>query len=302
MRFTEAIGALKAALKGSTANTETAIIRMVTRDEIHGNAPNSNSQKLAKLYVENPWARTIVQKIAQGVARQPWYIQPKDGDRVDVHPALDFIRRGCKGCRGRKALKVTQTLIELQGEAFWIIGRNGAGVPVEYAPVPSHWVLDTPNKTFNGFRIQPRSGVPFDVDAEQVLHFCEPNPIDPYARGTSVAQAAWVDLETDAAAAKFLQSYFSNHARPDLIVSGTETRPMKDTDLARAETSWLTNFRGIGKKGRPFFSASKLEVVEVGSGLRDNQMSELRDQLKANVGRAAGTFRQIVIVQSRNDR
>jgi len=284
MRFGEAIGALKAALRSSTAKAgpETAMVRFVTRDEQFGNAPNVNSQKLAQLYVDNPWARTIVSKIGQAVAKQPWFIETPNGERIDKHPALDFIRRGCKGCRGRKALKVTQVLLELQGECFWIVGRNAAGVPVEYAPIPSHWVLDTPNKTFNGFRIQPRSGVPFEVDASHVIHFHEANPVDPYARGTSVAQAAWADLETDKAAATFLGSYFVNHARPDLAVMGTESRPMNEKDLARAETSWLTNFRGTSKKGRPFFSASKLEIQEIGSGLRDNQMQELRDQLKEN--------------------
>lgn len=301
MRFIDYIGFGKAAKKQQRIE-ETQNVYLVTGNEIHGSPPDARATNLAQIYVTNPWARTIVSKIANGVAHQKWYIEKPGAKEPDFkHEAVQFLRRGCKGLRGRKGFAVTQTLLELQGECFWIIGRNGSGQAVEWAPVPSHWVLDTPNKTSSKFRIQPRSGVTLELEGADVIHFRDPNPVDPYERGTSIAKAAWADLQADKAASDALLSFFTNDMRPALAVTGADC-PLSDKDMARAEETWMSKFRGPNRKGRPWFSANKVEIKEIGSGLRENAVPETRNMLRDNALQAWGLPPESIGILSKSNR
>jgi HK97 family phage portal protein len=280
---------LKAAFKGKPKQSkEVALLQQVTQDEYYGKPPLHNARELAKLYESNQWVHSIVSKISESVARQRWYLEDSEGNRIDKHPALDFIKAGCRGLRGRKAFRAHSIMREVHGEVFWIIGRNTQGVPVAWAPIPSHWVLDTPGKTHNKFRIQPRAGAPFEVGPEDVIHFREPNPLDPYGRGTSRANAVRLELDSDAAAATFVNSYFANRARPDYILSGTVDAPLADGDIERLHETVREKFRGASRAGRPLITANELKLTTLTSGLRDNQMSEVRELSKANIFEAWG--------------
>lgn len=267
------------------------VLAAITRDESY-QPPVGNARELLKLYSTHPWVRTILGKISDGVARQAWYIERPDGSRLDKHPALDFIRAGSKQLRGRAALKVIAAHKGLAGESFMMIGRNGAnntGTPVAWAVVSPDWVKDTPSR-LNAFsyRVQPLNGVPFDASEADMVWLRDPNPLDPYGRGTGITGAALMELSTDKSAATFLDKYFKNSARPDLLVSGSEARPLDDKARARLETTWLERFRGAARVGRPLFSANPLEVKELGKALRDNEMSDLRNQLKAAISEIYG--------------
>lgn len=262
---------------------DSAVMYAMTQDDYSGHPPPRNATFLADLYNNNPWARTIVAKISEAVAKQRWYLEDEKGERIDKHPALDFIRAGCQRLRGRRALSATQTLIELQGECFWIVGRNADGAPMGFAPIPAHWVLDLPGKTFKGYRIQPRSGAAIVVGPEDVIHFRQANPNDPYGRGSSLANAARVELESDDAAANYLNSYFANRARPDYVITGSVNAPLDEVSAARLDETLTEKFRGAKRAGRPLISLNEIKVTPIGSGLRDNQTVEVRTLSKANI-------------------
>lgn len=243
--------------------------------------PGADTLKLIELYKTSPWVRTIVHKIGRTLAKQEWYIEGKDDARIDDHPALDFLRAGTRKLRGRQAMALTTNYIDLVGEAFWGIGRSGAGLPVEYAVIPPHWVLDIPHLNYPNYKIQPRLGVIYEIEPEAILHFRDVDPVDPYGRGTGMTHAAMVELDTDKQAASFMNTFFRNRARPDIIISGTETSPIGDKDRVRAEQMWQERYRGSGKVGRPFFSTKPVSVQEVGFGLRDNQIDKIREQQRS---------------------
>lgn len=291
MRFGDAFAALKAGFLAGPKNSELAknsVLQLVSQDEYFGRPPAPNALALAKLYAENPWARSIVSKIAKAVAKPKWYFALKSGEKLEQHPALDFIKAGCPRLRGRQALAAIQTYLELHGEVFLVIGRNASGVPIGYAPLPANWVLDTPSKTINWYRIQPRSGAVYEMAPEDVIHLKDINPIDPYGRGTGIANAAFVELEGEAAAANYVNSFFKNRARPDIIITGTEGRAMTEPEAARLESVWMEKFRGVTRAGKPLFASGELKLTEVGSGLRENQMSEIRTLGKENIAEIWG--------------
>ncbi len=244
--------------------------------------PNADSLTLLKLYNENLWVRAILHKISHNVGQKRWFIEDEtDETEIDDHPALDFLRAGSRKLRGKRALALTNTYLDLTGEAFWIIGRDTSGLPVEYVPIPPHWVLDLPNAMQPNFRVQPRMGVVYDIEPNQVVHFREVNPIDPYGRGVGNTHAAILELDTDHSAATFLNKFFQNNARPDFIVSGTKEAPMSERDVARAKQAWANDYGGPKKSGRGFWSSAPLTVQQVSNGLRDNQMKDIREQQRS---------------------
>lgn len=254
----------------------------------HYTPPAGDALSLAKLYNTNPWVRTIVSKIGRGVAKPKWYLENESGDRIDKHPALEWLRAGNKKMRGRQAIALTVTYKDLQGECFWVLGRDATkrGAVADFAPIPSNWVVTVPYDGFPFYTIQPKSGRTFDIPESQVLHFRDVDPTDPYGRGTSITGAMKVELSADEAAAQYLDSHFKNRARPDLIITGSEKQPMSAIDAKKLELTWLEKFRGAKRAGRPLFSAGPIEVKEVGANLRDNMMAPVRAELKQTISEA----------------
>jgi phage portal protein BeeE len=193
-------------------------------------------------------------------------------------------------------MRATTTYRDLAGEAFWVIGRpgkNNTGAPVSYAVIPADWVTDIPDTSDGSgfFTVRPygaAKGGEHRIPETDVIWFRDPDLLDPYARGNSIVGSALVELTTDTAAAKFLAGYFSNSARPDLIVSGTKEHPIDDRAKPALETYWTERHRGPSKAGRPMFSSRPLEVKEIGKGLRDNEMSHIRASLKAAISEIFG--------------
>jgi HK97 family phage portal protein len=259
-------------------------------------APPPRAADLLKLYNEHLWVRAIVGKIGKRAAAQKWYLEKPDGTRVDKHPLLDFLKKGTKRLPGRLGVQVTVTHKDLAGEAFWAIGLDRSGVPVEFAPIPPHWVTNIPASDDPGevFEVQPKVGTLYRIPANQIIHFRDPDPLDPYGRGSSNAHAARVQLDTDQNAAKYLAAFFKNSARPDLIVSGSKDAPISDRDRPRLEEHWNNRYRGVANAFRPFFSSQPIDVKELTRSLRDNSIAEISQEGKATIAEFYGVPPEIL--------
>ena len=250
--------------------------------------PDASALTLLQLYKTSPWVRTIVGKIGKAVARQNWYLEDDNGTRITKHPALNFIKSGSAKLPWRASIATTIMHVDLAGESYWALGRDNKGTPSSYAPMPAHWVISVPNATQDYYIIRPRMGITFNVPKADILAFIDTDPANPYSRGASLTGAASVELSTDASASNFLDGFFKNRARPDLIVSGTEGAPLEPESAARLEMTWIEKFRGMLKQHRPFFSALPLNIQEVGSGLRDNEVTDVRKDLRDVVSQIYG--------------
>lgn len=271
----------KAAIAGSKAD---AFLEVLTASQWTQLA-NPKTKELLGSYDKNPWVRAIVDKISKGVARQDWYFEDASGKRIDKHPALDFLRNGSTRLTAKAGITATVQHLLLAGESFWAIGRDAKGKPVEFAPVPPHWVVDTPNAGLMKYRIQPRSQKPTFIEPEDMLVFRDASPLDPYGRGGSITSAAWAEIKADENAAEYLASFFENRARPDIIVTGTDDKngAIPKAQIPELSASWMEKFRGLGRNSRPLFSAKALQVHEIGSGLKDNDVGPIRETLKAAI-------------------
>lgn len=297
MRFGDAMKSLFAAkAKAPGAQMAERFLEIVSANDPY-TPPPAKAHELIALYNSNLWVRSIVGKIARSVASQPWVLERENGERVEKHPALDWLNAGTKKLRGRAARSVLAVHLDLAGEAFVAIGKDAGAKAMGWAPVPPHWVTNIPENVDDPgavYEVQPKNGILFRIPAAQMLHIKDHDPLDPYGRGSSNAAPVRVDLDTDDATARYLAAFFKNSARPDFIVSGSKEKPLGDRDRARLEETWLSKFRGVARGYRPFFSAQPLEVRELSKSLRDNAVGELRGASKAIIAEFYGVPPEIL--------
>jgi HK97 family phage portal protein len=283
---------------------------MSTIAQITGvNAPRRGSAELIRAYKQSPWLRGAVAKIANHTAAVPWqlfaqvggktaagetnYVRniplqsagreirskmirrlKQAGELVEIvdHPLLELLAFGNPALHGVNAWKVTQTYYELKGEIFWVYEKDRSGRPAEFWPVPPHWVTKVPEEPGDQFELTIKGRLQkFDADDIQWLR--DPDPSDPYGRGTGVGESLADEIETDEYASKFIKTFFYNRAKPDMMI-GVEGA--KREALLRAKQQFEDDHRGFWRAHRTFWHPGKITVHELNQKFSDMELSELR--------------------------
>jgi HK97 family phage portal protein len=270
------------------------------------NPPKLGTTELLELYNQSPWLRAVVHKIAFSVAEVRWQlfvVNGRNGEPVrmkslqrsylgnrqnklqhlvdidkarelDDHPLLDLLHSGNSDMLGFNVMKVTQEYMDLVGEAFWLIERDGIGTPIQVWPLPPHWVKEFPTQENPFYKVSSRiSGLQVSIPVTEIVYFNDPDPYNPYGRGSGTAKSLGDELEIDEYAAKHNKSFFYNRARPDLIVSGDN---ISQTDTQRLEQQWLEKHQGFWRAFKPLFFSRKIDVKEIGQSMESLQMVQLR--------------------------
>ncbi len=264
-----------------------------------GHPPVRGVEQYLQTYTQMPWARAVVGKIAssaasiqwqlfavQGAAkpngqrsyrrvkalqRAPWRQRKSmletlrdDLEPVDEHPLLDLLDTANSYMTGVVLRRLLFGFLDLAGECFWLKERNGVGIPLAVYPVPPHWVTHTPTPERRVYRIAHRGFQALIPDTE-VLWMVDPDPWNPYARGSAVMRALADELESDEYAAKTIRQWFFNSARPDLLVMAEGASP---EDTRAFQMDWLARQTGFWRRWKPFFLNRKVEIHEFDQDFR----------------------------------
>ncbi len=269
-------------------------------------APRLGTSELLDAYTTMPWLRALVNKVGKSVGSAHWVlfnvsesgnnlksIRPyklqrapielrqkiidkyskKDRIReIENNPLLDLLVKGNSQFLGQTVFQLVQTHLDLVGEAFLIKERNILGTPVNLWPIPPDWINALP--TADNFAYQLTIGaVRFDVPMTEIIPFIDPDPANPYGRGTGIAKSLGDELETDEFASKHLKNFFFNRARPDIIIAG-DNLGMSDTK--RLEERWLEKHRGFWNAFKPHFLSRKVDITQLGQSFENMQMVDIR--------------------------
>lgn len=269
--------------------------------------PKTGTKELLEIYSKNPKVRSIVNKIATNVAKANWrvFVQKDSNGRAirnkslqgmefddrhkaieDLvaddqvqelvnHPILDVLTQGNDELVGFTNTQVIQTHLDLIGEGFWLKERNGAGVPVELWPIPPHWIKDLPTKDDPFYRI---SAIGFNsteakVPVTEIIFFKDPDPHNPYSRGSGLGKSMGDEIEIDEFSAKHVRSFFFNRARPDIIISG---QGLSRENTRRLEEQWLQKHQGFWNTFKPLFLSRQVDIKTLSQNFEQMQMVELR--------------------------
>lgn len=267
-------------------------------------APRRGTAELLAAYKNSPALRAVVSKIAINIASTDWFlIQPAEGssktvrhqvrkalrqkdhavikqmedegeiDIIRQHPLLSFLRFGNPILNGNQCLKLSQIYLDLKGDSIWLIERDESGMPVEYFPIPPHWVQSTPKGDARTFTISWQ-GRPMEVKAEDLLWLRDPDPTNPYGNGTGYGEALGDELDTDEYASKLIKTTFLNRGRPDMLVA---VEGAEQSDLNELSARVQNSHRGFWNSGKMlFFEGGRVSFKEVNQDFVQLQMLDIR--------------------------
>lgn len=273
--------------------------------------PRLGTRQLLQAYNTMPWLRAVVQKVGWSVATNRWQLfvaqrgskairddiiskatntwqrkaliaralQTGDLREVTQNAFLDFIAAGTPPFfDGLIAGQLSQSYLDMVGESLWVYerrsigGANGRGVPMSYWVIPPSWIQGVPSIGSPFFHIVGPYGTKY-VDAADTLWLYQPNPADPYRRGTGIGHTLGDELETDEYAAKYTKAFFHNDARPPFLMTVKGASP---EELKRTETWWQTKHQGFGRWWKPGFMNKEVDIHEFGESMKDMGMKDLR--------------------------
>jgi HK97 family phage portal protein len=222
------------------------------------------------------WLFAVVNRIAQSIAAQDWKLyRVQRGDRVEVdtHPALDLWRSANPFITREDFLETSQQHMELVGEMWWVLVRNGAGIPVELQVIRPDRMKPIPHPTdfIAGYEYRIGSNGMF-LEKDDVIYTRNPNPLDAY-RGIGVVQSMMVDLGAERLAAEWMANFFRNSAEPGGIIEFPQN--LQDADFQRLAERWRFQHQGVA-------NAHRVAILERGTWKdrkltqRDMQFEQLR--------------------------
>jgi len=275
----------------------------------HTAPPKRGTSELLRAYSDLPWLRAVTHKIGRSIGATTWQVfatREKPGgakpkfyrDRlaqradaatrakrikalqkeqilveIDGHPAIDVISAGNPVLGGMSAIGLSQIYLDIVGEAFLMKERSGLARPAALWPIPPNWVMELAMPGVrDSFRVSYLSWQA-DIPATEMLMFMEPDPFNPYTRGSGTARALNDELSTDELAAKYTSAFFKNGGRPDYLVY---LEGAGEPEVAAAKGRLEEQHRGVHRAFRPLVTNRKIEVQTLSHKLREMTFVELR--------------------------
>lgn len=281
-------------------------------------APKRNTTDYLNAYSTMPWFRAVAARIAFDVAACRWHLyavgKPEAGDQqgkriwrkcpsiqrggaeyrrkamtdlrdarelveIEEHPLLGAIEGGNPFMTGLTVRKVTQIHLDTVGDAFWLLERGALGQPIAIWPVPPDWVRMMPTPSYPFYRIGYR-GWQVSIPAVEFVWLNDPDPANPYGRGSGTARSLGDEMDTDEYAAKHMKGFFYNHARPDIVVMPKgegDAGTIGDSERLRLEQAWTANSGGFWRAFRPLFASRAMDIKVLEQNFQHLQMKELRE-------------------------
>jgi HK97 family phage portal protein len=119
----------------------------------------------------------------------------------------------------------------------------------------------------------------------EILWVKDPNPAQPYLRGSGIGEALADELDTDEYAAAFIKSFFANGALPDTIIG---IKGATKSQLEQIEQAWVDDHRGPSKAHRFRMVNAELDIEKLTDSFEDQQIVQLREFLRNTIVQTFG--------------
>ena len=247
-----------------------------------GLPPTRGTREHLQSYTTMPWVRAIAGKIAYAFASTDWelYVVKRerrairrqkianninpvqrrkmlaevkatgDLEEIEDHPLLDSLKRANSYQTGLGLRKLMMLYVDLIGECFLFKERNAVGGTIGLWPIPPNWIIQTPSPAKPFYSVLYR-GWQREIPDTEMLWINDPDPLNPYGRGSGHSQSVSDELETDEYAAKMVKQVFFNRARPDLLIAPKEGTLLPE-EVDKLEHNWTSRLQGFHRVMKPF--------------------------------------------------
>ena len=167
------------------------------------------------------------------------------------------------------------------------------GFPMAMWLIPPTWVsqLPMPGKPFYILQFDAWNG---RIPEDEVVHFIDPDPANPYGRGSGIFRALADDFEIDKYMAEHGKSYFYNSALPQAIISPGDDMPIDPTDMMRIKQQWHQDHMGFKNAWKLKFSTRPLNVDVLDHTFKENEYVKLRLDQRERIRQVLGVPPEIL--------
>jgi HK97 family phage portal protein len=208
---------------------------------------------------------------------------------VNDHPSLSLLHFVNEYMTFYDLLEATQSYLELVGETFWIVLREGGteGQPTEIFLVRPDWMKIVPSKKdfikeyqyFPGGNSEEKEVIP----PECVVNFKYFDPKNPY-RGKGPVQAGAMAIDTRDFADDWNRNFFFNSAEPSLVF--TSDKKIDEQVAKRFVESWQNAYGGRKKANKIAFLGGGFKMDKINATSKEldfeKQLNRMRDDVLAN--------------------
>ena len=235
-------------------------------------APNSVNESL--VYQQAPWVYLAINRIAEAAALVPLQVRRMLAGREELdgeHPLLALLSAPNPALSGFELIEQTVGMLELTGNAYWLLLGDAGGAPREIWPLhPGRMrIVPHPQRHIAGY-LYELGGETLALDAREVAHFKRWHPGDELY-GLSPIAAARAAIQSDRAMAEWNRNAFG---RDKGVPAGIVTikGPMTEGDYERLKREWRQSYGGPQRR-TAFLRAADLEWQDI--GLSHNELDYL---------------------------
>lgn len=255
------------------------------------------SAKEEQLKAYRSWVFAAVQAISQDVAEIKLRLMKRGADgeleEVTEHEVLELIKKVNPRMTKYEIFEITQSHLELEGNAFWFLARDGTKAIKEIWPLRPDRVILVQDKEnpllVSEYVYKQRGGKKITFVADDIIHFANFNNEGEYpfpVRGLGTVQAAARAIDTNFAASEWNRIFFANSARPDILLK-TEGK-VDAADAERLKRMWNSAFRGTDKAHKLLILQGGLSVDKLSETQKDMDFVKLQTQSRDEI---LATFR-----------
>jgi HK97 family phage portal protein len=227
------------------------------------------------------WVFSCVRARAEAVGniKLKMFEKKKDGTVAEVpeHELLDLLAAVNPFMTQFECFEMLESHLDLTGNAYWYLDgvKNYGDKPTAIYPLNPKYVEIKKGRLPNfidEYRYTVNSVVQI-IKPEQILHFREANPDDPYeGRGILEAIAHWVDA--DNYATEWNRTFFLNAARPDATLEHEADLSAEQMNFLRA--SFEDTYRGVEKAHKALILPKGVKFSPVGWNQKEMDFVEMQ--------------------------
>lgn len=232
--------------------------------------------------------RSAIDRYAKDIAGVRWKLMRRGSEgQLDTelkgHALLDWMRHPWRSLGGGSwwsLTYLTEAWLQADGNCFWFMPATPEECqefnrPFEVWPIPPHWVqgVPTPEFPFYSVVMNRKEEIPSYVPARRMIWMRKPNLLNPFGRGSSPLHAIDDEVVWGEACSKYLNTFFRNQARPDVVLFA---QGASEPDVQRLEEQFEKRHRGHLKAFRPAVIKGDGKLFQVSQSFADMTLVELK--------------------------
>ena len=236
------------------------------------------------------WVGAATTAIADDVASIQLHLYKKEGEDIEEvteHPVLDLLFKVNSFTSKFDHFWLTQTYLELTGEAPWFIDRVGKEIknifllrPDKIKPIAGK------SRMIEGYEYEIGLGETVKLDNDEVIFLKNPNPAKPF-RGIGTLEMAAKIVDIDNYSEEWNSQFYKNSARPDAVLT-VDTDKLSDEQKVKLKKSLRESYEGIKNAHKVMVLFGNMKFDKAGFSAKDMDFLE---QQRFSRDKILGIFR-----------